>query len=638
MRAVALAVAVALAGAGPAVAHEGVRGSAAYEKAGFEQPVRPKRHPQRLDPSQFAAATKPQMLAGSKRHQLVLRPGGRLDLMVGDHVDWTGSAAQVGAGPRAIVLFAEIYRLIRTSPHPDWLTEFRPGIFVLRAALVQAPRTRLVIAAPRVRQIRMVSTGKVGQEVYLSGLSAKVAINGTAITSWGLAGRPDSTPSIRRPFVSYDQAGAVLTTSGARFSYLGGDSILGYGVTWGRGVTGSAVESTFDHNFFGAYSNAAVGLLFLRSTFRDNYLYGLDPHTNSRKLRVVDNVAFGNGSHGIIFSQQVVDSVLSGNRSFGNRLNGIMMDARSDRNLIVDNQAWSNDGDGIVVQNSSAVTVRGNVVSGNRDGVRVTGDSLATRVVANRLVGNGRGIEICDGPAAGAVARPAIVSGNDLVGERTGDGIAVKNFAGVRVATNKVTGYLNGVLLAGRSGHAQISENQLSGQVRGIEVDPQVIGARLGRNVVESASERGLVLAGPGTVSTADTISGSDIAVDVRNTVTVGEVRVRDGRRGINIFSGTATVSAADITVSEYGVNVEPAGVLKLQRSTIVAARPIVGAGVAVSPGNRLGNPPPPFPWLALAGVLFILTALVLHLAHRRRAPACHARATAAPTGVRNAW
>jgi len=331
--------------------------------------------------------------------------------------------------------------------------------------------------------------------------------------------------------------------------------------------------------------------------------------------------------------------VLSGNRSFGNRLNGIMMDARSDRNLIVDNQAWSNDGDGIVVQNSSAVTVRGNLVSGNRVGMRVTGDSLATTIDANRLVGNGRGIEICDGPAvARAVARPTMVSGNDVVGERTGDGIAVKNFAGVRVAGNKVTRYLNGVLLAGRSGRAQVSSNQLSGQVRGIEVDPQVIGARLGRNVVESASERGLVLAGPGTVSTADTVTGSDIAVDVRSTVTIGEVRVRDGRRGINIFSGTATVSAADISVSEYGVNVEPAGVLNLQRSTIVAARPIVGAGVAAPPGNRLGNPPPPFPWLALAGVLFILTALVLHLAHRRRAPACHARATAAPTGVRNAW
>jgi len=48
--------------------------------------------------------------------------------------------------------------------------------------------------------------------------------------------------------------------------------------------------------------------------------------------------------------------------------------------------------------------------------------------------------------------------------------------------------------------------------------------------------------------------------------------------------------------------------------------------------------PPPPFKWLALAGVLFILVAVFLHLVSRRRAPAHHARHTAVPSGVGNAW
>ena len=48
------------------------------------------------------------------------------------------------------------------------------------------------------------------------------------------------------------------------------------------------------------------------------------------------------------------------------------MDARSDRKLISGNQTWSNDGDGIVVQNSAHV-VRSNTVTGNRVGVRVNG-------------------------------------------------------------------------------------------------------------------------------------------------------------------------------------------------------------------------------------------------------------------------
>ena len=640
MRALAVAAALAMtvppAVAGPAAAHQAApRAGTVYERS----PAGSERLPRRLTPSQFAAATKPHLLVGSKRHQIVLRPGNRLDLMIGARVDWTGWLTEVGVKPAAVVRFTDIYRLVGKSPHRDWLTELRPGIFVLRAAVVQAPRTRLVIAAPQVKQLRMVSTGKADEEVYLSGISAELAINGTQITSWGLNGGPDREPSIHRPFISYDQRGTVLTTSAARFSYLGGDSILAYGVVWGRGSTGSTVGSTFDHNFFGAYANDAFGVLFLRNTFRDNHLYGLDPHTGSRRLRVVDNVAFGNGSHGIIFSADVVDSVLSGNRSFGNRLNGIMMDKFSHRNLIIGNQTWGNHGDGIVVQNSSRTTIRDNLISENRVGVRVNGDSLNTTIDRNRLVGNGRGIEIWKGPAAArAASGPTIITGNDVVGAQTGDGIVVKNFAGVRVAGNKVTRYVNGVLLTGRSLEAQVSSNQLSGQVRGIEVDPQAVGARLGRNVVTSASERGLVLAGPGTVSDADTVNGCDIAVDVRGNVTLSGVRIRDGRRGINVFSGTATVAAADVSVHEYGVNVEPAATLNLQRSTVVADRPVVGAQVAPSAGNLLGNPPPPFQWLALAGALFILTAVCLHLAHRRRAPACHPRATAPPAGVRNAW
>jgi hypothetical protein len=594
--------------------------------------VPPKRQPKRLLPSQFAAADKPGLLVGSRRHQIVLREG-RVELMIGPRVDWAAGLAEELPG------LADIARVVRRSPHPDWLTEPRPRIFVLRAALVQAERTRLVIAAPRVKLLRMISTGVVDQEVYLSGVAAEVTINGVTVTSWRDDDTPDPVPALRRPFVSYDQPGSVLTVTNARFSYLGGDSILAYGVTWGRGTTGSAVGSTFDHNFFGAYSNAAVGLLFLRNTFRDNDLYGLDPHSDSRYLRIEDNEAFDNGSHGIIFSVNVVDSVVIGNRSFGNRVNGIMMDEHSDRNVLRDNQTWSNEGDGIVVQNSSKVLVSDNLSTGNRVGIRVTGKSLDSVLSANRLIGNRRGIEVYSGPAvAVGVKTTTLVTRNQITGDRRGDGILVKDFAGVRITGNTVHKYVNGILLSGSSPRARVTANKLTGQVRGIEVDAEVTGARLTHNVIESARERGLVLAGPRSVSEYDTITGSDIGVDVRNDAAVTGVRVHDGRRGINLVSGTTTVAAADIAVHEYGVNVDRSAELRLHQSRIIADHPVVGAKFPKSAGNEVGNPPPPFPWLALAGVLFVLIAVCLHLAHRRRAPACHPRRTAAPTGVRNAW
>ncbi|MDT4993367.1 MAG: mannuronan 5-epimerase [Actinoplanes sp.] len=616
----------------------------AYEKGAFvQEPAGPRRQPRRLLPSQFAAANKPHLLVHSRRQQMVLRPDGRLDMMTGARIEWIGNLARAGLPPRAIATLPVLARLVSRSPHPDWLTELRPGVFILRKALVQAAGTRLVIAAPQVTQLRMVSTGKVGEEVYLTGVSAKVAFNGTTVTSWRLNGTPDPLPSLQRPFISYDQPGSVLTAAGSHFSYLGGDSILAYGVTWGRQSTGSATDTTFDHNFFGAYSNAAVSVLLQGDIFRDNDLYGLDPHSGSRRLVIRDNMSFDNGSHGIILSRDVVDSVITGNRTFGNRYNGIMMDAHSDRNLISGNQSWNNDGDGIVVQNSDHVTVRGNLVNGNRVGVRVNGDSLYALVTHNELVGNSRGIEFYAGPApARALTRPALVDSNNIVGNGTGDGIAVKNFAGTRIVGNQVSHHVNGVLLAGSSNRARIVGNHLTGQIRGIEVNPEVIGARLGGNVITAATERGLVLAGRGIVSAGDQITGSDIGVDVRRDVTLSDVTIRDGRRGINVVTGTATVAGATINVQEYGVNVATTAALRLQRSTIVAGHPVVGTiGTRRSAAighSKLQNPPPPFQWLALAGALFILTAVGLHMVGRRRAPTGRPGQSGLPNGVRNAW
>jgi parallel beta-helix repeat protein len=578
-------------------------------------------------PSQFAAVDKQHMLAGSRRNQIVIRPG-RVELMTGSEVVWSHPGA-------VRMTLPALYRMIHAGPKPKWLGQVGPGRFVMRAAIVQAPGTTLVITTPAVRELRMMSTGKVGQEVYLAGVAARVSISGTHVTSWRLNGTPDPTPSMRRPFISYDQTGSVLTVAGSRLSYLGGDNVLGYGVSWGRGVTGEALQSTFDHNFFGAYTNAAIGVVYRGNIFRDNYLYGLDPHTNSKRLLVIDNVSFHNGSHGIIFSQGVTDSTVTGNRSFGNRINGIMMDAQSDRNLISGNQTWSNDGDGIVVQNSNRLTIRSNLVTGNRVGVRITGTSAHNTVAGNQLTGNKRGVEIYAGPATPS---EITVQHNAVTGGGSGDGIAVKDFTGVRIAGNQISRFTNGVLVTGTAPGTEITGNAIDRQVRGIEIDPTVWGARLTGNTVDRARERGLVLAGPGVVSTSDTVRGADIGIDVRNDVSIVGARVTSGRRGINLDSGRAIITAAQVEVREYGINRDfPAG-LELSRSTVFARKPIVGITPPATGGNTLGSHAPPIQWLAVAGIAFIGLAVALHYANRRRSPACHPRATSAPAGVRNAW
>ncbi len=619
MKAAGAVAAIALAGAvvpmSPAFAGGG----------GNPQPSRADR--QKLTPSQFVAVDKQKLLTGSTRNQIVIRPR-TVELMTGPRVVWSHPSSATLTLPR-------LYQIVHAGPKPKWLMTAGPGVYVMRAAIVQAPGTDLRISSPAVRTLRMMSTGRIGQEVYLSGVAARVTISGTHVTSWRADRTPDPRPAPRRPFIAYDGAGAVLTLAGAQMSYLGGDSTMGYGVTWGRGTTGEALQSTFDHNFFGAYTNSAIGVVFRGNTFRDNYLYGLDPHTGSKRLVVIDNTSFANGSHGIIFSKNVTDSVVTGNRSFGNRLNGIMMDARSDRNVISGNQTWSNDGDGIVVQNSSRLTIRSNLVTGNRVGVRITGVSAYDTVDSNRLTGNRRGIEVYAGPAtpsAITVARNTVTGGGD------GDGIAVKDFAGVHIVGNQVSRFTNGVLVTGRAADTQITANQLERQVRGIEIDPTVWGARLTGNSVGDISERGLVLAGSGIVSTGDTVRGADIGIDVRNNASIVGARVTSGRRGINLDSGRVIVTGAQVDVREYGINVDQPAVLDLSRSTVIARQPVVGADELTTGGNTFGSHQPPIQWLAVAGIAFIVTAVGLHYAGRRRSPDCHPRTANAPSGVRNAW
>jgi poly(beta-D-mannuronate) C5 epimerase len=105
-----------------------------------------------------------------------------------------------------------------------------------------------------------------------------------------------------------------------------------------------------------------AGLRFARDTFRDNDLYGLDPHSYSHDLVVEHVVAKDIAAHGIIFSQYVTHSVVENSVSRHNGENGIMMNLGSGGNVIRDNRVYGNRGDGIVTEQSPRVTISGNLV------------------------------------------------------------------------------------------------------------------------------------------------------------------------------------------------------------------------------------------------------------------------------------
>ncbi len=332
------------------------------------------------------------------------------------------------------VAFEEV---VRAVGDPAWIAEVSPGVFGLRAAFVQEPGTHVTFAAPRTQELRLAADPP-GVFVGGQGPDTSARFEGVKVTSWDLAQRrPSEDIEGARPFVLYE-TGARLDIVRSEMAYLGSDRVGSYGVSWRlAGSTGEVTDSAFHHCFFGVYSYEAKDLVFRRNVFRDNLYYGLDPHDRTTGLVAEANEAFGNGSHGFIFSRDVTDGVLRGNHAHDNGGNGIVLDADSDRNLVAGNRVEDNAGDGIVLLGSSRNVVEDNVVSGNRIGVRANKPGEANVVRRNRIQGNDVGIH-----AYGGASRVAM--SNNQVEDSTRAGI-ILDAAGSTVRGGNVSGGDNAI-------------------------------------------------------------------------------------------------------------------------------------------------------------------------------------------------
>jgi parallel beta-helix repeat protein len=289
------------------------------------------------------------------------------------------------------VTFPELTQLIAD---PGWLAETAPGVFELQASVVQQAGTVLNVDAPAVRMVRI----DMDKGITIGGSDAIGNFSGVTVESWIPATKtPVESPKLGRPFLLYENA-SIFNISHCTMQYLGSDATSSYGVSWRVGGTSGVVDdSLFQHNFFGVYTFGAANVTFEDSTYRYNAFYGLDPHTGSTKLTVIDNDVYGNADHGIIFSRHVTDSVVAGNYVHGNKINGIMMDFDSDGNTISDNVVTGNQ-QGIVLAGSSRNTVVGNTLRDNGVGIRASHAGSSFDVLAeNKITGGQVGIQLYGG-------------------------------------------------------------------------------------------------------------------------------------------------------------------------------------------------------------------------------------------------
>jgi parallel beta-helix repeat protein len=366
------------------------------------------------------------------------------------------------------------------SPRPEWLQQSDPGVLTLRAGLVQAPGTSLQVAAPAVKTLRISSE----TEAYVAGAGASVRFSGVGVTSWNpVTGGPEEDVGSGRPFITYRDS--TMAAEGSDFGYLGSDRVRAYGVNWEFGTTGSATGSTFHHNFFGAYTGGAHDVVFSRNVFRDNVLYGLDPHTFTTRLLIEENEAYHNGSHGIVGSHGVTNSTIRANRVYANARNGIVLDRQSNGNVVEGNVVTGNRQDGIVLIASSGTTVRGNTVTGHRVGVRVNKASVGNRLQGNRISRCGKGIEVYGG------ARQTALQGN-VVSGCTDTGVVLEGAASTSVG-DVVHDVPTGVVVRAPT---TLTRTQVRADGRGLVVDPGGILEADGLSL--RAANTAVVVKGPG--------------------------------------------------------------------------------------------------------------------------------------------
>lgn len=276
--------------------------------------------------------------------------------------------------------------------------EIEPGVFLLRMPLLVAKDAVFHIDAS-VKDFRL--SEERGAFLVNNG---KLFITDTRFTAW--RERADGPAKFRdgksfRPFL-LSWGGSETYISGSTVTSLGYAQSKSYGVSISQyspsivkrmnqpSPTGWLINSEFVDHWYGFYCYEAEDIAIVGNTYRDNIVYGIDPHDRSRRLIIANNIAHGTvKKHGIIVSREVNDSFIFGNRAFQNGLSGIVIDRSSERNVIAYNEASNNGTDGITIYESpDNLLWQNHSIANRRHGIRMR-NSTDIKLYGNKATANG---------------------------------------------------------------------------------------------------------------------------------------------------------------------------------------------------------------------------------------------------------
>ena len=302
--------------------------------------------------------------------------------------------------PQAIFVddgYMNLKDLLKKVPK-QYFSETSPGVFLAKLPIVVGRKGILEI-------------DKQTQELRLSQEAGSFLINDgqlfvrdTRITGWREKTNGPATfqsPKEFRPFL-LAWGGTETYIANSKMASFGYANSKSYGVSISQYTpnmakvlkrpepTGWIVDSEFSDMWYGFYCYETTGFVLKGNTYKDNIVYGIDPHDRSHGLIITDNTVYGTKKkHGIIISREVNDSFIFNNRSFDNKLSGLVIDRNSVNNLIADNEIYRNHTDGITLYESGDNLLWGNkVISNRRHGIRIR-NSVNIRLYENVAMANG---------------------------------------------------------------------------------------------------------------------------------------------------------------------------------------------------------------------------------------------------------
>ena len=322
----------------------------------------------------------PELKAASISIQRLVRKG-PLKEFVGNTRLLTWATRQLSF-PKVIKLDNGIATLSQIAKAVDkrYFESLSEGIFISRLPIVVGHSAALLIEGNKERELRLSQD----RGAFLVNDGLFFSIN-TRLVGWNEENNTLSyykeKKDFRPFFISWGGSETYIANSAIEsFGYFNSKS---YGITFSQYNEGDhmnrpppkgwIINSEFVDVFYGFYCYEAEDVVLLANTYRDNILYGIDPHDRSSRLLIANNHIYGaRVKHGIILSREVNDSWVVNNRVHDNLLSGIVLDRNSQRNIIANNITYNNGGDGITIYESPNNRLWNNIVLENaRQGIRV---------------------------------------------------------------------------------------------------------------------------------------------------------------------------------------------------------------------------------------------------------------------------